>query len=97
MAKNYSLEIAEVVRAYKLYRTKCKGLENIALCKLKNTVLTSDYDFIVHCSYIPGDGMSFTIDIGKEELTTSCTEFFHLFKRKKLGDITLADIKEISY
>lgn len=97
MKTNYSAEIAHTIKVYEAYRKECKKLENIALCKLKNTIPSWHYEFMVHCSYIHGDGLSFTIDTGYEDLTTSCTQFFKLFNDKSYGDIILEDIKNICY
>ena len=69
-----------------------------ALELLENTIFF-DYDFSIFCSYIHLNGLSFTFDFDyfSGELTTSCTEFFHLFKNKKFSEITIEDIKSICY
>lgn len=96
MKTNYSAEIANTIKSYKSYRSKCIELENKALKLLEYTIL-SDYDFSIFCSYTPLNGLSFTFDFDDitGEITTSCTEFFHLFKNKKFGEITIEDIKSI--
>jgi hypothetical protein len=99
MKTNYSAEIANTIESYKAYRAKCIKLESKALELLENTIFF-DYDFSIFCSYIPLNGLSFTFDFNDNitgEITTSCTKFFHLFKNKKLGEITIEDIKSICY
>ena len=97
MKTNYSAEIARTIKAYEAYRAKCKELEKKALELLEHTIASFDTDFDVFCSYIPGDGLSFTIDTGHEELTMTCTQFFHMFKKNEYGNITLDMIKNYSY
>jgi hypothetical protein len=97
MKTNYSAEISRTVKSYETYRNKCHELENKALELLKNTPAWEKIMPYIHCSYIPGDGLSFTIDTFDGEFTMSCTEFFHMFKTNKTEDITVKKISEHSY
>ena len=97
MKTNYSAEISRTVKSYETYRNKCHELENKALELLKNTPACEKMMPYIHCSYIPGDGLSFTIETFDGEFTLSCTEFFHMFKTNKTEDITIKKISELSY
>ena len=97
MKTNYSSEISRTVKSYETYRNKCHELENKALELLKNTPAWEKMMPYIHCSYIPGDGLSFTIDTFDGDFTLSCTEFFHMFKTDKTEDITIKKISEHSY
>lgn len=96
MKTNYSAEISRTVKSYKTYRNKCHELENKALELLKNTPAWEKMMPYIHCSYIPDDGLSFTIDTFYGDFTLSCTEFFHMFKTNKTEDITIKKISEHS-
>ena len=80
MKTNYSAEISRTVKSYETYRNKCHELENKALELLKNTPAWEKMTPYIHCSYIPGDGLFFTIETFNDEFTLSCTEFFHMVK-----------------
>ena len=97
MKTNYSAEISRTVKSYETYRNKCHELENKALELLKNTPAWEKMTPYIHCSYIPGDGLSFTIETFYGDFTLSCTVFFHMFKANKTEDITVKKISEHSY
>lgn len=97
MKTNYSAEISRTVKSYETYRNKCNELENKALELLKNTPAWEKMTPYIHCSYIPGDGLSFTIETFNDEFTLSCTEFFHMFKTNKTENITVKKISEYCY
>ena len=97
MKTNYSAEISRTVKSYETYRNKCHELENKALELLKNTPAWEKMTPDIHCSYIPGDGLSFTIDTFYGYFTLSCTEFFHMFKTNTTEDITIKKISEYCY
>lgn len=97
MKTNYSAEISRTVKSYETYRNKCHELEDKALELLKNTPAWEKMMPYIHCSYIPGDGLSFTIDTFNGDFTLSCTEFFHMFKTNKTENITIKKISEYCY
>lgn len=97
MKTNYSAEISRTVKSYETYRNKCHELENKALELLKNTPAWEKMTPDIHCSYIPGDGLSFTIDTFYGYFTLSSTEFFHMFKTNKTEDITIKKFSEYCY
>lgn len=97
MKTNYSAEISRTIKSYETYRNKCHELENKALELLKNTPAWEKMMPYIHCSYIPGDGLSFTIDTFYGDFTLSCTEFFHMIKTNKTENITIKKISEYCY
>lgn len=88
--------MTQAIDLYLRYRDKCQKLKEIAIKIMNDNDFYDIEDF--DCSYIPGDGLCFTINLGDNlPYTIPCSVFFSYFKYNYvLGDDIVENLKKLA-